>query len=187
MIYVLTGIAKAGKTFLSNEIRKRYSISVFSTDYIMMMLAKGNKNLGIDVYASDRSVARKIEPYVYGLIETMVQNNADYFFEGVHFNTDFSIKLKNEFKDNIRIVYIGYKNISVEDKVKELYIHKDVMDNPWLFDHQGEKLEDIVQYMIDESKRIYEECKELELDYIEITDIVKQQDEIILKLMNKVQ
>ena len=43
-----------------------------------MMLFKGNKDLNIDVYASDSSVAGEIEPYVFGMIETMIENDATY-------------------------------------------------------------------------------------------------------------
>ena len=185
MIYVLSGIAKAGKTLISNEVRNRYNLSVFSTDYIMMMLYRGNKDLNVDIHASDSSVARKIEPYLYGMIETMIENNADYFIEGVHFNTDFSKRLLDKFKDKIRILYIGYKDISVEDKTKELYKYKNQMDNPWLFDHNGEKVEDIVAYMISESNRVYNECKTLGLEYIDITDISIQKDLVIKTLLNK--
>lgn len=179
MIYILAGTAKAGKTYLSNQIRKRYNLSVFSSDYVMMMLHKGNKDLHIDVYASDSSVARKLEPYLYGLVETMIQNDADYLIEGVHFTTDFSAKLLQDFKDRINIIYIGYKDISVEDKVREIYKYKETMDNPWLFNHQGEKVEDIISYLIEESKRIHDECISKGLQYIEITNVVKQQDDII--------
>jgi len=60
MIYILTGIAKSGKTLLSNEILDKYHISTFSTDYIMMMLARGNNDLDIDIDAEDSVVAEKI-------------------------------------------------------------------------------------------------------------------------------
>lgn len=183
MIYILSGIAKAGKTLLSNEINKKYNLSVFSTDYIMMMLHKGNKDLNIDIYASDSAVSKKIEPYVYGMIETMIKNDVSYLIEGVHFNTDFSQRLVKEFGHKIKVLYIGYKEVSIEDKVKEIYKYKEVMDNPWLFDHQGEAVEDIVGYLIAESKRIHLECIANRLDYIDIYDINEQKEEIIKKLM----
>ena len=183
MIYILSGVAKAGKTYLSSIIKDKFNISVFSTDYIMMMLHKGNENLDIDIYASDSSVAEKIEPYVYGLIETMIENDAAYLIEGVHFNTNFSQRLKTDFKDKIKILYIGYKEVSIEDKVKEIYKYKNKMENPWLFDHQGEKVEDIIEYLIAESNRVYNECIDCKLDYIDVHDINAQSVQIIEKLI----
>lgn len=183
MIYILSGVAKVGKTLIAEEIGKRIELSVFSTDYIMMMLHKGNKSLGIDINASDSSVAGKIEPYVLGLIETMIENDANYLLEGVHFNTLFSQRLQMKFKDKIRILYIGYKDISLDKKLEEIYKYKHTMDNPWLFNHNDEPIEDIIEYLISESNRIYLECIERDLDYIDVYDINQQTEEIINKLM----
>jgi hypothetical protein len=184
MIYILTGVAKAGKTLVSNEILKRHNISVFSTDYIMMMLAKGNKDLNIDTYASDSTVARMIEPYVYGMIETMVENNAIHVIEGVHFNTDFSRRMIDEFGDKVKILYLGYKDVTAKYKIDELYKYRDEMNNPWIFNHPGESVEDIVKYLINESKRIHNECLSLGLTYIEVYNINIQLDGIIQTFLN---
>lgn len=179
MIYILTGIAKAGKTLVSKEILNTYNISTFSTDYIMMMLARGNNELDIDVDAEDSVVAEKIEPYVYGMIKTMIENKDTFLIEGVHFNTSFSRKLLDEFKDKIQIIYLGYKDISVENKVKEVLKYKEVMNNPWLFDHLDQSLEEIISYMIGESNRIHKECLTHNLTYIDVYDINKQKEDII--------
>lgn len=185
MIYILTGIAKAGKSLVSNEIVKKYGITKFSTDYIMMMLHYGGNNINLDIHASDSSVAKKLEPYIEGLIRTMIENKDTYLIEGVHFNTDFSAKLLKEFKDEIKILYLGYKDIPLDDKVKEMHKYKDVMDNPWLFHFQTESVEEIIEYLIDESKRVYNECLVHNLNYIEIKDINIQKDGIIKELLHK--
>jgi len=185
MIYILSGVAKAGKTLVSNEILKRHVISVFSTDYIMMMLAKGNQDLNIDTYASDSSVAKMIEPYVYGMIQTMVENDATYLIEGVHFNTDFSRRILDEFGNKVRILYLGYQDVTAECKIDELYKYRDEMNNPWIFNHPEESLEDIVKYLINESKRIHDECLSLGLTYIEVYNINMQFDSIIQIFLNK--
>ena len=72
-----------------------------------------------------------IEPYVYGMIETMVQNEADYLIEGVHFNPDFSNQLLREFPNDIRIVYLGYKDTSSNLKLIELNKYKNTLENVW--------------------------------------------------------
>lgn len=185
MIYILTGIAKSGKSLVSNEILKQHQISVFSTDYIMMMLARGNVDLNVDIYASDSTVSKTIEPYVYGLIKTMIENKDTHLIEGVHFNTDFCRKLLDEYPQHIRIVYLGYKDIPLQDKIEEFYKHKDSMNNPWLFDFPGQTVEEITEYMIDESKRVYKECIERHLHYIEVYDINQQIDDIIKHLIRK--
>ena len=83
-----------------------------------------------------------------------------------------------QFKEKIKVLYIGYKDITTEVKVKEIYKYKEAMDNPWLFDHRGESVESIVEYLITESNRLYNECIERKLDYIDIHNINEQKEEI---------
>ena len=95
------------------------------------------------------------------------------------------MKLQNQLGDKINILYLGYKDISIEEKVNELYKYQDRMENPWIFDHQGERVEDIIEYLISESNRIYRECTNKGLEYIEMYDINRQIDEVVNKLTNE--
>lgn len=178
MLYIITGIAKAGKSYLAKEIVEEYRIPRFSTDYIMVMLDAKKEENGIDIHASDRTVSTFVEPYLYNLVKTMVIAKEDYVIEGVHFNPDFAKKLTDEFGDDIRIIYLGYKDSSVSSKVEELYTHKEKISNQWIFDFMGQKTEDIVAYLIQESERVYQECKYNEVTYIEVTNIESQKEDI---------
>lgn len=178
MVYILSGIAKAGKTLLSKEIKDRFGLSVFSTDYIMMMVHHGHKELELDVLASDSTVAHVIEPYVRGLIRTFVEMEQDYLVEGVHFNTPFAKELLTTYPDDIKMVYLGYKDITVKEKSEELYRYKETMDNPWIFYHPDGPVEQIVEYMIGECERIHNECNALDIPYFEVSDINTQKEEI---------
>ena len=131
MIYILGGIAKSGKTTIAKEFNKRFNIPYFSTDYIMMMLNRGNPSLLIDPEEGDSIVAKKLEPYVYGMLKTMIENKVEYLIEGVHFNPDFSAKLIKEFPNDIRIVYLGFKDTSVVMKIFELNKYKEELENVW--------------------------------------------------------
>lgn len=182
MIYILTGIAKSGKTKVSKEIVRRKSIPLFSTDYIMMMLSKGNKELEIDIDASDNTVSKELEPYILGMISTMIENNAEYLLEGVHFNPDFSRYLLDCYPKDVKIIYLGYKNMDFKSKAEELLLYKNDTENPWYLTFKGDKLFTLTQYLIDESHRVYGLCNELNLEYIEIENIVEQMDEVINRL-----
>jgi adenylate kinase family enzyme len=185
MIYILTGIAKSGKSLVSKKIVQDFNIAKISTDEIMMDLHKKNQIDNLDIYASDSTVASKLEPFINELIAKMIDSNQDVLIEGVHFNTPFSRTLLDRYQNQIRIIYLGYRNSTVKEKTEELYKYKNRIDNPWIFDHQGEKVEDIVAYMIEESKRIYQECTKLNLPYFDVTDITNQIDIIINKLFSE--
>ena len=184
MIYILGGIPKSGKTTIAKEFTKRYKIPYFSTDYIMMMLSRGNTELGIDPNAGDTVVSKQIQPYVYGMIKTMVENKVDYLIEGVHFNPDFAKELLLEYPNYIKIVYLGYKDTSVILKIYELNKYKSHIENSWYDSYSDEEMVKLVSNLIDESEKLNILCRTMKLNYIEVYDINSQIDEILNSIMN---
>ena len=184
MIYILTGVAKSGKSLIAKEIVKRNSIPSFSTDYIMMMLAKGNKNIGIDTEAGDRVVAKQLEPYIEGMLKTMIENGVNHLIEGVHFNHDFISRMMKEYPNDIKTLYLGFKDIDASVKGDELYKFQDSSDNKWFLNLNEKEFKVLINYLIDESRISYDLCREFSLDYIEVQDISIQLEEIINKLLN---
>jgi 2-phosphoglycerate kinase len=176
MIYILTGVAKSGKTLVSEYVKSKYQIKVISTDD--MMLEKYHQSHDIDIHASDSTVANQLEPYLREYIKHHIDQTDDLLIEGVHFNPLFANELTNQYPNHIRIIYMGYKDQLSQNKVKELYRHKNKMKNQWIFDDYEEQIEEVVQYLISESQRIYEACLKYGLTYIEIDDINKQKDQI---------
>lgn len=185
MIYILAGIAKSGKSLVAKEIVKRKLLPAFSTDFIMMMLHRANKDLNIDIDAEDRVVAKQIQPYVEGMLRTMIENGVSYLIEGVHFNHDFMDRLLKEYPNDIRIVYLGYKDILAVDKGEELYKYQDTSDNNWFLVFEKEEYEELILYLINESKITYDLCNKYHLPYIEVHDISVQIDEVIDTLFGK--
>lgn len=184
MIYILAGIAKSGKSIVSKSILKDYQIPVISTDQIMMMIYYGNPQLKLDINASDDTVSRKLEPYLYGLIKSLTSSKKDTLIEGVHFRAEFVHELNQKFPDQIRAVFLGYQEQLPETKARELDQHRHLTDNCWYGHMNPRELLNLSAYMIDESKRIYHECQNYGQTYVEIFDIIKQKNEIIKQLMH---
>lgn len=182
MIYILTGVAKSGKSLVTKHIIEEKRLPVIQTDHIMMMLYKGNPKLGLDIHASDSSVARFLEPYMEALIETMIENKRDYVIEGVHFLTSFSHRLMMRYPKDIRIVYLVYATVDPIKKAHELLEHAHDMENPWFLSMKGDAFHHLVKYLVDESQRLEKECKDYSIPLIEITHIKQQIDEIIHQL-----
>jgi hypothetical protein len=185
MIYILTGIAKSGKSLVVKEIQSKINIPIISTDQIMMDIHKQNVVDDLDIYASDRTVAHKLEPFITASITANIKEKKTVLYEGVHFKCPFARSLLNQYKSDIRILYLGYKDIDVKAKTEELYRYKHLIDNDWIFDHKGEAVEDIVAYMITESERVYQECLAYQLPYLEVRDINQQMNTIIQMLLDK--
>jgi len=182
VIYVVAGVAKAGKTFVARRILKERSISVFSTDYLMMTLAKGDPHRRIDPDADDKVVSKQLEPYLVGLIGTMIENGFDQVVEGVHIQPEFAAKLLEQYPGRIRFVFLGYRTADPDVKMREILTHAKEMENAWFLSYPPKEMRKLVAYMIDESERIKLETELYELPYIEVDDIVRDCDAILRTL-----
>lgn len=183
MIYVLTGVAKSGKSYVARYLLEHYNLSHFGTDYLMMGLAIGNPALGIDHNADDALVADQLRPYLEAIIDAMVRNKIDYLIEGVHFNPDFAEALLKKYPGKIRVLYLGYPQVSVEDKVEELLKYRDKLENCWYKHYTKDQMNQLVEYMIRVSKTLEREAKMRNLPYLAIDNIVSQTPEIAMQLM----
>lgn len=178
MIYVVAGIAKAGKTFVAQRILKERAISVFSTDYLMMTLAKGDPERRIDPDADDKVVSKQLEPYLLGLVETMIGNGFDQLIEGVHIQPAFAARLRDLFPDKIRFVFLGYRKADPDVKMREILSHAHEMENAWFLSYPPREMRKLVAYMIDESDRLGLETEIYGLPYVEVEDVVRDYEAI---------
>lgn len=183
MIYILAGIAKSGKSFIAKEISNRFHMHVIATDWIMMMLHHGNKNLNIDVTKSDRSVSRLLEPYIEGLIKSLSTSKKDVLIEGVHVQPHFAKYLEGKYPDKLSVLFLGYKDIEPSVKAKELLDHAHLIENPWYLDYQDEAFSKLINYLIKESSKLEKSCLAYDQIYYEVQSVKDQMDDIIQKLI----
>jgi 2-phosphoglycerate kinase len=184
MIYIIAGIAKAGKTFITNHLVKSKKIGYFSTDLLMMSLANGNKAIGINPNASDVTVSNQLKPYLEAMIQTIIENKIDYIFEGVHFQPDFVRYLLNKHASNIKVIFLGYRLIDTSKKVEELKKFGPNTQNHWYSHLDNQALTQLVEYLKNECQIMFEACMTLNLSYYEVENIVQQTNEIMDILLN---
>ncbi|MGD9909138.1 MAG: hypothetical protein AB7U79_00880 [Candidatus Izemoplasmatales bacterium] len=179
MLYIISGVAKSGKTYLSKYIIDQYHIPYFSTDYLMMSLSLSGKETGVDHTLDDEIVATSLEPYLYPMLRAMVENGIDYLIEGVHFNPSFASKLLHDFKDKIQFIYLGYSEVSTEEKTQELRNHINDFENPWFSHLSSKEMIDLIDYLKNVSRKIKNQATSLHIPYVEVYNIVSQKEEII--------
>jgi 2-phosphoglycerate kinase len=184
MLYILSGIAKSGKSYITQKIVKEYGIGAFSSDYLMMSLARANKDLGINPNSSDVTVSRQLRPYLDAMIRTMIENKIDYLLEGVHFQPEFIHNLMDLYPGKIKVVYLGYRLIPTATKRQELKQFGPATENHWYHAMDDEALFFLVEYLKNESENLYQQCQSLNLKYVEIHSITSQASEIIDFLMS---
>lgn len=185
MIYILTGMAKTGKSILAKALSKQTGFSIIPTDYLMMMFHKTDLSLGVNANQSDPSVSKALEPYLSSLIETMIENKDDFIIEGVHFLPKFSKKLMLQYPNDIKIIYLGYKDWTPQQKKEDLITHKKHTKNCWYSHYNDQELLKLSDYLVKESIKLYDDVMLYGLNYIEVTHIVNQIPSIIHHLINK--
>lgn len=186
MIYILTGVAKAGKTYVANMIRKEKGLSVFSSDYLMMAVAKGDPSLGLKPDSDDDEIVAKIlEPFLLGMINAMAENGVEIVLEGVHFYPEFLNKLVQKHPQSIKVCILGYAEVETLKKVQELKDFLPMMENPWYAHYSDELLQQLVDFLKGVSQRLRKEAKMYQLPYVEVTDIAHQAPEIIATMFEQ--
>jgi len=184
MLYILSGVAKSGKTLIAKKLLEKHQISYFSTDYLMMSLSLGAPQLGVNHEEDDFIVANAMEPYLYFMIKTMVENNIDYLLEGVHFNPLFAKKILTEFKGKIKFLYLGFSNVSWEDKLDELNRYRTSMENCWFKHNSYDQMIELVKSLIEVSSNIKKKARDFSIPYIDVYNISDQCESIIETLVN---
>lgn len=182
MLYILSGIAKSGKSTVAQWVLTDRNIANFSTDYLMMALAKGNPLCGVDERADDKVVARTLEPYLLVMIQTIIHSKQDYLIEGVHFNPDFAAKLIATYPFDISFLYLGYAQVTAERKRKELEHYRKVVPTVWYKDYGEEEMVKLVEYMIEESKTLEKKALHYRIPFLNIDDLPAQK-ELIYRLL----
>ncbi len=174
MIYLIGGTAKSGKTYLAKKILEENNISYFSTDYLMIALSQIEAlDISVDT-EDDRSVAKKLSPYLQSMIEAMVYNRIDYLIEGVHITPSLVYTLIKKYPDKIKACFLGYTELSYQEKKADLINHQSRMENCWYKHYSDENMNQLASFLIDYSKALKNECQALDLTYIEVKDITKQ-------------
>jgi len=184
MLYIISGIAKSGKSFLAKRIVKKYGIGSFSSDYLMMSLAKANPKLNIDIDASDTTVSNVLKPYLEAMMVTMIENKIDYLLEGVHFKPQMIREILDRYPGKIKSVFLGYRDIETSVKIQELSIFGKDTENHWYKRMNESELKNLVNYLKNESELLYIECQKYGFDYVEINNINDQSENIIHRLFN---
>lgn len=185
MIYVIAGIAKAGKTFLCKKALMHYQKAYFSTDYLMMTLVKAKPELGIVSTADDMQVGKQLEPYLYSMIETMVENNEDYVIEGVHIYPEFAALLREKFTTQIKIIFVGIDQVDIYEKISELKCYQNQLSNPWFMDYNEEEMYDLVSFLVRASQDLKEQAIRHGFPYFSVYHIENEWENILATLFNK--
>ena len=169
MLYLVSGTSRSGKTLIAKKILADKRIPYLSLDWLMMGVNDGVPEYGIHHLLWPNEIARKMEPFLRGMINSMLVDGIDYLIEGEAMLPDMIADLIRMHPDKVKVVFVGYTDIDVEDKVALVKKHSDG-ENDWLANKSDEYISDHIGNMIDYSKMIKDGCEEHGLSYFDTSE-----------------
>jgi 2-phosphoglycerate kinase len=169
MLFLVGGTSRSGKTLIARNILSAKQIPYLSLDWLMMGFNDGIPEFGIHHLLWPNEIAEKMGPFLQGMIDCMLVDGMDYVIEGEAMLPQQVSELIEKYPDKIRAVFVGYTEISVEDKVALVKEHSDP-ENDWLTSESDEYIRDHIGNMVAYSKTIKSECEKYGLSYFDTSE-----------------
>ena len=169
MLYLVSGTSRSGKTLIARKLLADKQIPYLSLDWLMMGFNDGLPEYGIHHLLWPNEIAKRIEPFLQGMIDSMLVDGMDYVIEGEAMLPQSIADLIEQHPDNVKAVFLGYTEINVEDKVALVKKHSKT-ENDWLTNESDEYIRDHIGNMIGYSKMIKTQCEKHGLSYFDTSE-----------------
>ncbi len=166
MLYLISGPSRSGKTLLAKKILREKNLPYLSLDWLMMGFNNGIPEYGIHHLLMPDEIAKRMWPFLNGMIDNILYDGMDYVIEGEAMLPELIAGLIQKYPGKIAAVFIGYTDIDVEEKIILIKKYRAGEDD-WLTRESDEYIRDHVVTMIKHSKMIKEECHKYGLAYFD--------------------
>ena len=169
MLYLVSGTSRSGKTLIARKILADKQVPYLSLDWLMMGFNDGIPEYGINHLLWPNEIAEKMQPFLLGMIDSMLVDGMDYVIEGEAMLPQLAANLVEKYPDKIKAVFVGYTEIHVNEKVALVKKHSDG-ENDWLTNESDEYVRDHIENMIAYSKMIKDGCEEHGLPFFDTSE-----------------
>ena len=166
MLFLVSGTSRSGKTRIARKLLADRNIPYLSLDWLMMGFNDGIPEYGIHHQLWPNEIAEKMWPFLRGMIDSMLVDGMDYVIEGEAMLPERIADLVEQHPDGIRAAFVGYAEISVEDKVTLVKKHA-AGENDWLTSKSDNYIRDHIGNMIAYSKTIRDQCEQHGVSYVD--------------------
>ena len=156
---LILGVARSGKTTLSNMIAKRYGFSIIDIDAFIGAFKENYPNMGFDYHSKSNHL---IAPFVASYVNATTYNhpNTNFVIEGYHIKLADAVKL---FGNKLEIIVLGYPQLTGEQVLANVRKYEGKFDYTRAI--PDEDLLQIVTRHVEYSKNFEKECKQLGLPF----------------------
>lgn len=172
MLYLISGTSRAGKTMIAERIAAQKSISYFSLDWLVMGFTNGIPEYGIHDLLFPDDIARRSWSFLKAMLENMLWSEVDYIIEGEALLPELVIELLQKYPNKIKICFVGYTNIDVNEKFKEIKKFS-IREKDWLSEKSDEYIIDHINNMVTHSEKIKRSCSESGIRYFDTSQDFK--------------
>ena len=168
MVYLLGGTPRAGKTIIARRFLRQNGTPFFSLDYLMIALANGLPDLGIDTTADELEQGERIWPIVESLVSELVyahEYGVDYLIEGAQLVPRYAREFADKFEQKVKICFLGFTEITVEEKINQFHKYGGTPEEWMNQDYRGLVAE--AERLIAFSQKIKVECEKYQLRFFE--------------------
>lgn len=145
---------------------KQSGIPYVSLDWLVMGFTNGIPEYGIHDKLWPNEIAERFWPFLKAMCESMIWTETDYILEGEAVLPELIDELQKKHPDHIKVCFVGYSDVSVGEKTKDVYRFGDGK-NDWLTIESDDFVEKHISNMIEYSKRIKRSCKQYGISYFD--------------------
>lgn len=166
MLYFISGASRSGKTIIAKKVSLQKGIPYLSLDWLMMGFTNGIPEYGVHDKLFPDEIAQRLWRFLKAMFESMIYVETDCIIEGEAILPELIIELVKEHPSKITICFLGYTDINIDKKVKEIRNFSNEKKD-WLEDKSDAYIIDHVKNMMAHSRKIKKSCKENSIRYFD--------------------
>jgi len=133
-----------------------HKVPFFAIDWMTWGLQHGAPTLGIASDGNPAEKAGQLWPVLRPMLEVILQHAGEYLVEGDALLPQYAAELRRDFKDRVRICFLGFAETSVERKLREIRTY--ASPNDWTNNWRDEELASSVEFSMGFSRLLAEQC-----------------------------
>ncbi|MHB0875813.1 MAG: hypothetical protein ACYC5O_07190 [Anaerolineae bacterium] len=123
MLYLLGGASRAGKSYLARKLLKEHGVPYFSIDTLMMGLANGAPEFGLDPNDSGEVRGEKLWPILRAMVVNLleeVETHPAYLMEGDELLPGYVAEFLRAYPGQVKACFIGYTDVDAAAKLADI-------------------------------------------------------------------
>ncbi len=162
----IAGVARSGKSTLSEKLCKNLNYNHFPLDYITSSLKKNFPECNINSNVIINHSSKKLSLLLSTIFNIIDSKEEKFIIDSAHIMPKDIMEYIN--LDNWDVYYLGYPDVSPEEKFNE--IRKYDTEADWTSKRTDEDLLDTIEKLIHLSKDIEHQCQELGITFINTSE-----------------